>query len=154
MPQLSLSAVALWASTIIAFIAFRLYPSSQSAQTCPTAEPEGHPGYFEYECAGKPHHASWGSWWHPERLWGHTQGQGAGARTKDWNILYHLGGNGPWVEKVIDVVDGGIAVPENCVVEQVHMMSRHAERYPTKKAGTSGFKPPVELLGSTSAQWM
>lgn len=42
--------------------------------------------------------------------------------TKDWNILYHLGGNGPWVEKVVDVVDGGIAVPDQCVVEQVHMV--------------------------------
>lgn len=48
---------------------------------------------------------------------------GAGAITKGWNILYHLGGNGPWVEKVIDVVDGGIAVPTGCEVEQVHMVS-------------------------------
>ena len=62
-------------------------------------------------------------------------GQGAGATTKDWNILYHLGGNGPWVEKVIDIVDTGIAVPDACQVEQVHMMARHAERYPTKTAG-------------------
>jgi acid phosphatase len=81
-------------------------------------------GYFEYECAGKPHHSTWDSWWHPERSEGTPteRGQGAGAITRDWNILYHLGGNGPWVEKVIDVVDGGIAVPEGCVVEQVHMV--------------------------------
>lgn len=62
-------------------------------------------------------------------------GLGAGAVTKAWNILYHLGGNGPWVEKIVDVVDGGVAPPAGCEVVQVHMMSRHAERYPTKKAG-------------------
>ncbi|KAF2036313.1 phosphoglycerate mutase-like protein [Setomelanomma holmii] len=85
----------------------------------------------------KPHHSSWTSWWHPQGSQGTAaeHKQGAGAITSNWNILYHLGGNGPWVEKVIDVVDGGIAVPEGCHVEQVHMMSRHAERYPTIKAG-------------------
>jgi acid phosphatase len=67
---------------------------------------------------------------------GHTAGQDAGITTNDWNILYHLGGNGPWIEKLHDVVDGGIALPNGCEVEQVHMMSRHAERYPTVKAGT------------------
>lgn len=87
-----------------------------------------HSGYLGYECAGKPHHSSWGSWWHPQRSDGTRaeHKQGAGAITKDWNILYHLGGNGPWVEKVIDVVEGGIAVPDGCHVEQVHMVgNRH-----------------------------
>jgi acid phosphatase len=42
--------------------------------------------------------------------------------TIDWNILYHLGGNGPWVEKSIDVVEEGIAPPEGCEVVQVHMV--------------------------------
>ncbi|KAL6710649.1 hypothetical protein ACN47E_007706 [Coniothyrium glycines] len=106
-----------------------------------------HTGSLEYECAGKPHHSTWSSWWHPERSEGTLKdsAQGAGAITKDWNILYHLGGNGPWVEKVIDVTDGGIAVPENCVVEQVHMMSRHAERYPTVNAGL-GQRAVVERM--------
>lgn len=118
---------------------------AQSAQTCPTTEQEPkHSGYFEYECAGKPHHASWDSWWHPQRR---SSEQGAGALTKDWNILYHLGGNGPWVEKVHNVVEGGVAVPEECRVEQVHMMSRHAERYPTLKAGTRGFNLLIGLDG-------
>lgn len=73
--------------------------------------------------SGKPHHSSWNAWWHPQRK--HTEvEQGAGATTEDWNILYHLGGNGPWVEKVIDVVDGGIAPPGGCEVVQVHMV-RH-----------------------------
>jgi hypothetical protein len=92
-------------------------PSANNAQ-------QAHAGYLEYECAGKPHHSSWSSWWHPQRSDGsiNEREQGAGATTKDWNILYHLGGNGPWVEKVVDVVESGIAVPEGCEVEQVHMV--------------------------------
>ncbi len=83
-----------------------------------------HSGYFGYECESKPHHSSWSSWWHPEALdiTSSRHKHGAGAITKDWNILYHLGGNGPWVEKTVDVVEGGIAVPQNCEVEQVHMV--------------------------------
>lgn len=98
--------------------------SSFCSSSCPTDESRLHTGYFGYECAGKPHHSSWNSWWHAGRSDGmfKEHGQGAGATTKDWNILYHLGGNGPWVEKVIDVVDGGIAVPKGCEVEQVHMV--------------------------------
>jgi acid phosphatase len=95
------------------------------SQTCSSDAGSTHTGYFQYECAGnKPHHASWSSWWHPQRSDGTAveHKQGAGAITNDWNILYHLGGNGPWVEKVIDVVDGGIAIPEGCQVEQVHMV--------------------------------
>jgi hypothetical protein len=71
-----------------------------------------------------PYYASWSSWWHPQQAVGiateHVQG--AGTLTKDWNILYHLGGNGPWVEKVVDIVDGGIAPPEGCEVVQIHMV--------------------------------
>jgi acid phosphatase len=95
------------------------------SQTC-ASDTRNHSGYFEYECASKPHHSSWSSWWHPQRSHGTTaeHKQGAGAVTTDWNILYHLGGNGPWVEKVIDIVDGGIAAPEGCHVEQVHMVGR------------------------------
>lgn len=95
------------------------------SQTCSSDTENMHAGYFQYECVGnKPHHSSWSSWWHPQRSDGTDaeHKQGAGAITNDWNILYHLGGNGPWVEKVIDIVDGGIAVPEGCQVEQVHMV--------------------------------
>ncbi|PYH91930.1 phosphoglycerate mutase-like protein [Aspergillus ellipticus CBS 707.79] len=53
-----------------------------------------------------------------------------------WNIHHHLGGYGPWVEK-LDGEDElqGIDPPDRCTIDQVHMMSRHAERYPTKSAG-------------------
>lgn len=94
------------------------------SQSCSSNIETSHSGYFQYGCAGKPHQSTWSSWWHPQRTDGvpEEHKQGAGATTHDWNILYHLGGNGPWVEKVIDVVDGGIAVPEGCRVEQVHMV--------------------------------
>jgi acid phosphatase len=125
-PSPSLTIERIIIAIAIAVIAF-LWTSrleQEPRPVCPTtAPPESlHPGILEDECAGKPHHASWGSWWHPERVTSHSSQEGAGARTKDWNILYHLGGNGPWVEKVDNVVEGGLAPPEGCVVEQVHMV--------------------------------
>lgn len=112
--------------------------ATQCSSTCTlTGSPDEHRsqnGHLDYQCAGKPHQSSWGSWWHPQRG-DRRRHERAGQTTKDWNILYHLGGNGPWVEKVTDVVSTGIAVPAGCQVEQVHMMARHAERYPTKAAG-------------------
>lgn len=65
-----------------------------------------------------PYTSSWASWWHPQR----THGRGSSKFGRGWNLLYHLGGNGPWIEKVDGVVKGGIGVPEGCRVEQVHMV--------------------------------
>ena len=53
-----------------------------------------------------------------------------GTRTSDssrdsWNILYHLGGNGPWIPKVDGVIKGGVAPPAGCKVEQIHMVRLH-----------------------------
>ena len=127
-----------FSTLVVTLLALYWGYSTQCSSTCLSTESpdehRSHNGYLDYECAGKPHQASWSSWWHPQRG-DRTRHERAGQTTKDWNILYHLGGNGPWVEKVIDVVDTGIAVPEGCQVEQVHMMARHAERYPTKAAG-------------------
>ncbi|KAK8250562.1 histidine phosphatase superfamily [Phyllosticta capitalensis] len=92
--------------------------------------------------SSNPYSSSWKTWWshngngpNPANSRAVRPKQGGGDINQDWNILYHLGGNGPWVEKVDGVVHGGIAAPDGCVVDQVHMMSRHAERYPTFKAG-------------------
>ncbi|KAF2458235.1 3-phytase B precursor [Lineolata rhizophorae] len=106
--------------------------------SCPT--PNGREGLSQFYLQ-VPYAASWKSWWDPhgahhnDQSWlSGRRGQGGGVISHDWNILYHLGGNGPWVEKVDGTVDGGIAVPHRCTVDQVHMLSRHAERYPTLKA--------------------
>jgi hypothetical protein len=92
-----------------------------------TSTDDSRSGYLNYDCAGKPHQSSWSAWFHPERVWRKggphdNYKDRAGAVTQEWNILYHLGGVGPWVEKNIDVVEGGIAVPDGCEVEQVHMV--------------------------------
>lgn len=49
------------------------------------------------------------------------KGEG-GDRKRDWNILYHLGGNGPWIEKVDGNDSDGIKPPDGCAVEQVHLV--------------------------------
>ena len=101
---------------------------SQCHSACPSTDTDDSRfGHLNYDCAGKPHQSSWSAWFHPERVWisdGHNDSpqNRAGAVTREWNILYHLGGVGPWVEKTIDVVEGGISVPNGCEVEQVHMV--------------------------------
>ncbi|KAF2639334.1 phosphoglycerate mutase-like protein [Massarina eburnea CBS 473.64] len=155
MPSLIQSPLTLILTILVAIVGlWCAQPSFWCAQLCSQSDaPEtstclSHAGYFEYECAGKPHQASWASWHHPGVV-GAAKDTGnserAGTVTKDWNILYHLGGCGPWVEKALDIVEGGIAPPEGCEVEQVHMLSRHGERYPTKNPG-SGMKALVERM--------
>ncbi|KAH8431548.1 histidine phosphatase family protein [Aspergillus melleus] len=83
-----------------------------------------------------PRHASWGTWFHPSRSPSKSS-QKPLCDDDDWNLLHHLGGNGPWIEKNDgEHVFEGIGPPERCSIEQVHMMSRHGERYPTKSAGS------------------
>lgn len=73
-----------------------------------------------------PYTSSWGSWWHPHR----QTGSGQSIIEKGWNLLYHLGGNGPWIEKIDGVVDGGLGPPEGCKVEQAHMVGRRTNCFP------------------------
>lgn len=40
----------------------------------------------------------------------------------EWNVLYHLGGNGPWIPRVDNVVEGGIGAPDGCEVDMIHMV--------------------------------
>ena len=63
-----------------------------------------------------PEAASQGSYWFPSA---HRSG---GPFAESFNILYHLGGNGPWVPKVSGVAGDGILRPAGCRVEQVHMV--------------------------------
>jgi len=146
MPSLSSSAVTIICAISVTFFAFTL----QRCSDCASADlslrsNKNHLEISQYEYTGKPHQSSWNSWYHPQRIEHNerlsaSQALRAGVAKGDWNILYHLGGNGPWVEKVVDTVEGGITVPEGCTVEQVHMMARHAERYPTKRVAKSGFQ--------------
>jgi Histidine phosphatase superfamily (branch 2) len=72
----------------------------------------------------------------------------------DASLLKYFGGMGPYI--------GGeyTPPPPNCRVSQVHMMSRHGERYPTRRMGTTllafaanvsgvgGFSNSIEFLNS------
>lgn len=53
-------------------------------------------------------------------------GPGKHHRQDDWNLFHHLGGNGPWIQK-LDPLFGTYEAegkpPEGCVVDQVHMVS-------------------------------
>ena len=42
--------------------------------------------------------------------------------SNQWNLLYHLGGNGPWIPKIDGVVDGGIVIPNGCKIDMIHMV--------------------------------
>jgi hypothetical protein len=44
----------------------------------------------------------------------------------EWNLFYHLGGNGPWIPKVDGVIRDSLAPPIGCVVDQVHMVKPYA----------------------------
>lgn len=57
---------------------------------------------------------------------------------EQWDDLRHLGGNSPWIRKTRGVLnDTAAELPAGCIVDQVHMMSRHGERYPTYATGES-----------------
>lgn len=54
--------------------------------------------------------------------------QGFKDAEKPWNIMYHMGGNSPWIPKLSGIVDGGIEPSAGCRVEQVHMVGGHRKR--------------------------
>lgn len=57
------------------------------------------------------------------------------AASEQYNILHFLGGSGPYVQHP----GFGIStdIPNQCTLEQVHLISRHGERYPSKGMGKS-----------------
>ncbi|GEQ67312.1 hypothetical protein JCM33374_g976 [Metschnikowia sp. JCM 33374] len=55
------------------------------------------------------------------------------ASVESYNVVRFLGGAGPYIQHP----GYGISteIPPQCTLEQVHLLSRHGERYPTKNAG-------------------
>lgn len=102
---------------LLGFIAFFLTHNS-TPSPLPLASGHNEPLSLAAFYTKIPYTSSWGSWWHPQR----SHGSGSSESGRGWNILYHLGGNGPWIEKTEGVVKGGIGVPKGCSVEQVHMV--------------------------------
>ncbi|QBM88928.1 acid phosphatase [Metschnikowia aff. pulcherrima] len=55
------------------------------------------------------------------------------ASVESYNVVRYLGGSGPYVQHP----GFGIStdIPDKCTLEQVHLMSRHGERFPSLSAG-------------------
>lgn len=67
-----------------------------------------------------PHVASWTTWFHPFHS---LNSSGRPRGRKGWNILHHLGGNGPWIEKSTGTDElPTLAPPEGCTIDQVHLV--------------------------------
>lgn len=97
---------------LLASILFLLHP--QSSHSLPNSLQVVLPSFLQTQHAG---------WWSKEP--DHQLKLGSGVDANGWDLLYHLGGNGPWVEKVDGVVEGGIQVPAGCKVDMVHMVFSH-----------------------------
>ncbi|KAK9358096.1 histidine phosphatase superfamily [Lipomyces starkeyi] len=69
------------------------------------------------------------------------------AVIQDWHIFYHLGGYSPWIRHQTSTIS---TLPSQCVVDQVHMLSRHAARYPTRSVGIK-MKSLITKLKSSGA---
>ena len=62
---------------------------------------------------------SWKTWFHA------SQSKATGLKqspVKGWNVLHHLGGNGPWIENAGEGVASNLAPPDGCLVDQVHLV--------------------------------
>ena len=64
----------------------------------------------------------------------------------DWNLFYHLGGNGPWIQKVDSVIHGPISPPTGCVVDQAHMVSLSTSLATTPDKDTCIYLEKMQLL--------
>ena len=66
-----------------------------------------------------------------------------GSQT-EWNLFYHLGGNGPWIPKIRGIAEGDLDPPNGCDVSQVHMVG-----YPVttlSASNPSNSAPPAQSL--------
>lgn len=62
---------------------------------------------------------SWKTWFHP------SQSKATGSKqplVKEWNVLHHLGGNGPWIENAGEGAASNLAPPDGCSLDQVHLV--------------------------------
>jgi acid phosphatase len=66
-----------------------------------------------------PYSSSWNTWFNPSHR---TSNYNPSVPESDgWNLYYHLGGYGPWIEK-LDGPTQDIKPPAGCHVEQAHMV--------------------------------
>lgn len=108
---------------LVLFTLFRTYNPGNASLVSPMVTGPDHKGKPKLPYQLSPFTASWSSWFYPN-AWvdSEASSQRAGRIDQSWNILYHLGGNGPWIQKIDGVVRDGIGPPKDCTVEQVHMV--------------------------------
>lgn len=58
--------------------------------------------------------------WHPPT--NAVKNTSACSDDGEWDILYHLGGNGPWIENKLEARVGGVHVPDGCVLDMAHLV--------------------------------
>lgn len=120
---------------LLASVLFLLHP--QSSYSLPNSLQVVLPSFLQTQQAG---------WWSKEP--DHQLASGSRVDADEWNLLYHLGGNGPWVEKVDGVVEGGIQVPAGCKVDMVHMVCPMSLELESKKKKSAKFVLDVTTCGA------
>lgn len=55
------------------------------------------------------------------------------ASTEQYNLIKYLSGAGPYIQHPGYGIS--TSIPDQCTVEQVHVLARHGERYPSKNKG-------------------
>lgn len=118
---------------LLASVLFLLYP--QFSYPLPNSLQVVLPSFLQAQHA---------SWWSGEP--NYQLASGSGVNANEWNLLYHLGGNGPWIEKIDGVVEGGIQVPMGCKVDMVHMVGSRT----LLKKKVLKYEPDVTTCGTIS----
>ena len=59
----------------------------------------------------------------------------------DWNLYYHLGGNGPWIPKADVLGNVNDPLPDGCAVDQVHMVCWYIPTRRTQRLTSAAVTP-------------
>jgi acid phosphatase len=90
-----------------------------------------------------PYYGSWRTWLNPCQSAQPDTSQTSG---KEWNILYHLGGNGPWVENIHEGAASSLETPEGCSIDQVHMVCLYPSCIPEFPSQPLGRVPGLLIV--------
>lgn len=116
MPYLR-SLLKLGAFFLLVLCAIALYHHGSTSTSSPIIQSFTPPGQRDLTF---PRVASWKTWFHPLQF---PTASGPRQDRKGWNLLQHLGGNGPWIEKIDDRAESSnLAPPGGCSIEQVHLV--------------------------------
>lgn len=98
----------------LAYVALSVVLISTSIEALPTSLSISwlfHAAYYAWSSGQAALHRKWTSHERP-----------------DWNMLYHLGGTGPWVQRIDGRGSESVVPPAGCQVEQTHLVSHRSRR--------------------------